>query len=396
MTRAYDRAAEAATGADPERLERTAWSMTRDDGFRATLPVSDRHVLVVGGGPEALGRIAALRDAGARVTVVAPEVVQSVQDLAERGVLRWHPRSYDAGDVSGPDLVVAASGDAALDARVAADAAAAGRWCSVPDPTASTRLTAPARSSTPSSRGRDGGGSVVLVGGGPGDPGLITVAGMEAVRSADVVVTDRLAPLAVLSGLDVEVVDVGKIPRGRFTPQEEINRVLVEQAKSGKRVVRLKGGDNFVFGRGGEELEACVAAGIPVEVVPGVTSAIAGPALAGIPVTHRGLSQGFTVVSGHVPPGDPRSTLDWGALARSGTDLVLLMAVATLPAITEALVAEGLDPATPAVTVADAALPTQRVVRADVASIAARVAEAGIKAPAITVVGRVAGFDPGV
>nr|WP_243843076.1 MULTISPECIES: uroporphyrinogen-III C-methyltransferase [unclassified Mumia] len=238
-------------------------------------------------------------------------------------------------------------------------------------------------------------GRVVLVGGGPGDPGLITVAGLEAVRSADVVVTDRLAPLGVLHGLGCEIVDVGKIPRGRTTPQEEINRILVAHAAAGKRVVRLKGGDTFVFGRGGEELEACVAAGIPVDVIPGVTSAIAGPALAGIPVTHRGLSQGFTVVSGHVPPGDPRSTLDWAALARSGTDLVLLMAVATLPAITATLITEGLDAATPAATVADATLPTQRVVRADLATIAERIAEACIASPAITVIGKVAGFDPG-
>ncbi|WP_245857894.1 uroporphyrinogen-III C-methyltransferase [Mumia flava] len=237
-------------------------------------------------------------------------------------------------------------------------------------------------------------GSVTLVGGGPGDPGLLTVSGLEALRSADVVVVDRLAPLGALAELDVDVIDVGKIPRGRFTAQEEINRILVEQARAGRRVVRLKGGDNFVFGRGGEEVAACAGAGIPVRVVPGVSSALAGPALAGVPVTHRGLNQGFTVISGHVAPGDPRSTIDYGALARSGTDLVLLMAVASLPAITSTLVAEGLDPATPAATIADAALPTQRVVRADVATIAARMAEEGIGAPAITVIGAVAGFDP--
>ncbi|MFC6151354.1 uroporphyrinogen-III C-methyltransferase [Mumia xiangluensis] len=361
--------------------------MARSIGFGATLSVSGRRVLVVGAGGSALGQVAALRDAGARVTVVAPDAVQSIADLAERDVVQWHARSYDAADVTGPDaeLVVAATGDSELDDRVAADAAAAGRWCTVATTDGALEATRHARQAA---------GTVVLVGGGPGDPGLITVAGMDAVRGADVVVTDRLAPLGVLNDLEVEVVDVGKIPRGRFTPQEEINRILVEQAQAGKRVVRLKGGDNFVFGRGGEEVEACAAAGIPVEVIPGVTSAIAGPALAGIPVTHRGLSQGFTIVSGHVPPGDPRSTLDWAALARSGTDLVLLMAVATLPAITAALIAEGLDPATPAATVADAALPTQQVVRGDVATIAARMTEAGIGAPAITVIGQVAGFDP--
>lgn len=365
--------------------ERTAALMARDAGFRATLPVSGRHVLVVGGGTAALAQVASLRDGGAAVTVVAEQSAPSLEDLAERGLVTWHARPYDRADVSAPDLVVPASGDPLLDARVAADSAEAGTWCTVPAPGSSPRPDGGADAPSRPDRGR-----VVLVGGGPGDPGLITVAGLEAVRSADVVVTDRLAPLGVLDGLDAEVVDVGKIPRGRSTPQEEINRILVAHAAAGKRVVRLKGGDPFVFGRGGEEVEACVAAGIPVDVVPGVTSAIAGPALAGIPVTHRGLSQGFTVVSGHVPPGDPRSTLDWAALARSGTNLVLLMAVATLPAITQTLLAAGLDPATPAATIADATLPTQRSVHADVASIAARVAAEGIVAPAITVVGEVA------
>ena len=292
---------------------------------------------VVSEGGAWAGRIAGLRDAGARITVVAPEVAQSVEDLAARGLLRWDARAYDTADVSGHDLVVPATGDPALDARVAGDARAVGRWCTVPDPAPDAVPDA-----TAATQPRAPGGSVTLVGGGPGDPGLITVAGLDAVRAADVVVTDRLAPLGVLHGLDVEVIDVGKIPRGRSTPQEEINRILVEHARAGRRVVRLKGGDSFVFGRGGEELEACTAAGIPVVVVPGVTSAIAGPALAGIPVTHRGLTQGFTVVSGHLPPGDPRSTVDWGALARTGTDIVLLMAVATLPAITQTFVAEGL------------------------------------------------------
>ena len=148
-------------------------------------------------------------------------------------------------------------------------------------------------------------GRVVLVGGGPGDPGLLTVRGAERLAAADVVVVDRLAPLAVLDGLrpDVEIIDVGKIPRGRFTPQEQIDALLVEHALAGRTVVRLKGGDPFVFGRGREEVDACLAAGVAVEVVPGVSSAIAVPGLVGVPATHRGLSQGFTVVSGHAAPG---------------------------------------------------------------------------------------------
>ncbi|WP_375424864.1 uroporphyrinogen-III C-methyltransferase [uncultured Friedmanniella sp.] len=243
---------------------------------------------------------------------------------------------------------------------------------------------------------RADGGEVVLVGGGPGDPGLLTVAGLEAVRTADVVVCDRLAPLAVLQQVrpGAEVIDVAKIPRGAFTSQERINELLVEHGRTGRRVVRLKGGDSFVFGRGGEEWQACAAAGLPVRVIPGVSSALAAPALAGVPLTHRQLTQGFTVVSGHLPPGDPGSTLDWAALARTNTTLVVLMGVATLPAITAALTAAGLDPATPAMTVADGGLPSQRDVRGAVADIAARTSEAGLRPPAVTVIGAVAGFRP--
>ncbi len=151
-------------------------------------------------------------------------------------------------------------------------------------------------------------GRVILVGGGPGDPDLLTIGGLKALRRADVVLYDHLAPLACLDEVrpGTVLVDVGKIPRGPQTPQEDINALLVEHARAGATVVRFKGGDAFVFGRGSEEWQACAAAGIPVEVIPGVSSAIAGPALAGIPLTHRGLSQSFTVVSGHVGPGPPR------------------------------------------------------------------------------------------
>ena len=159
-------------------------------------------------------------------------------------------------------------------------------------------------------------------------------------------------------------------------------------------MVRLKGGDSFVFGRGGEEWQACAAAGIPVTVLPGVSSATAAPALAGIPLTHRDLTQGFTVVSGHAPPGDPNGTLDWAALARTNTTLVILMGVATLPAITAELLRHGLPADTPALTVADAGLPGQFTVRATLADIAARSHAEGIKPPAVTVIGAVAGFRP--
>jgi uroporphyrin-III C-methyltransferase len=211
-----------------------------------------------------------------------------------------------------------------------------------------------------------------------------------------VIVCDRLAPLAALQHARPEalIIEVAKIPRGTFTPQERINQILIEHASAGKTVVRLKGGDPFVFGRGGEEWQACAAAGIPVTVIPGVSSATAGPALAGVPLTHRELTQGFTVISGHAPPGDAGSTLNWKALATANTTLLIMMGVATLPAITAELIKHGLDPSTPAMTVADAAMPSQRSVRGTLANIAALTKEADIKPPAITVIGAVARFTP--
>lgn len=235
------------------------------------------------------------------------------------------------------------------------------------------------------------GGRVILVGGGPGEPGLLTVAGLAALRAADVVVTDRLAPLGILDDLPnrPEVIHVGKIPRGAFTPQERINAILLEHAQAGRTVVRLKGGDSFVFGRGGEEWNACQQAAVPVEVIPGVSSSVAVPALAGIPVTHRGVSQGFVVVSGHVAPADERSDVDWDALARCGLTLVLLMGVAALPQIAEALVAAGMDPGTPAACIADGAMTSQREVVATVSTLAAAVAHADLRPPCVTVIGPV-------
>ena len=246
---------------------------------------------------------------------------------------------------------------------------------------------------TPESTGR-----VYLVGGGPGDPGLLTVAGREALAAADVVITDRLGPVAALAEIapQAEVVHVGKIPRGDFTPQERINELILEHARAGRTVVRLKGGDGYLFGRGGEEWNECVAAGIPVEAVPGVSSAFAVPALAGIPVTHRGLSQGVAVVSGHVAPEDPRSEVDWAALATSGLTIVVLMGVATLGPIARTLIEAGLDPETPAASIADGASPDQRVVRAPLSGIATAADDGGIAPPAITVIGDVVSALAGV
>jgi uroporphyrin-III C-methyltransferase len=237
-------------------------------------------------------------------------------------------------------------------------------------------------------------GEVVLVGAGPGDPGLMTLAGRAALEQADVVLADRLVPAEALgwTRAGAELVDVAKYPNGRATPQEVINRLLVDHARAGRRVVRLKGGDAFVLGRGGEEMLACAEAGIPVRVIPGVSSATAVPALAGIPVTHRGLAQGFTVISGHVPPGHPDSTVDFAALAAAGTTVVVLMGVRTLPAITAALCRAGLDPGCPAAVVADGGLAGERLVTGTVATIAARAHAAAIAPPAVAVIGRVAGL----
>ncbi len=346
--------------------------------------VAGRRVLVCGGAPAALAAVAGLVDRGALVTIVAEELATTLQGLADRGALVVERRALAARDLADAALVVAATGSVDSDAAIAQAATAANRLV------LRATVTAP-----PAGSGR---GRVVLVGGGPGDPGLLTVAGLEAVRAADVIVCDRLAPLAALAEAraDAEIIDVAKIPRGRFTPQERINGLLVQHATAGRVVVRLKGGDGFVFGRGGEEWQACAAAGVEVTVIPGVTSAVAAPALAGVPLTHRSLVQGFSVVSGHLPPGADGSTVDWAALARSRTTLVIMMGLATLPATTAELVRHGLAAGTPAVTVADGALPTQRSVRGTLGDIADRTRRAGLRAPAVTVIGEVvAALDVG-
>ncbi len=243
-------------------------------------------------------------------------------------------------------------------------------------------------------------GHVTLVGAGPGDPGLITVAGLEALRSADVVLHDALAPRALLREAPVgaEVQNVGKRAGAHVATQDEIEALMLDRAREGKRVVRLKGGDPFVFGRGSEELRACKEAGVPCTVVPGVTSAIGAFAYAGIPVTHRGLSSAFMVINA-------RSLTDgatsWRAAAEVDT-LVLLMGAATLGECAERLMAEGRAPDTPAASVQWGTRPDQRVVTGTLADIADRIAEAGLAAPLVTVVGPVAElagelawFDPG-
>ncbi|MBK8464100.1 MAG: uroporphyrinogen-III C-methyltransferase [Nigerium sp.] len=238
-------------------------------------------------------------------------------------------------------------------------------------------------------------GTVALVAGGPGDPDLLTLAACRALEQADVVLYDYLAPdVAGLVRSGTELIAVGKRPRSTdATSQDDINALLVAQAKAGRRVVRLKGGDNYVFGRGGEEWLHCADAGVPVIVIPGVTSATSAPAFAGIPVTHRSLSQGFTVVSGHAAPGHATSTIDWRALARSGTTLVLLMGVKNLAAIAAELRDGGLSSDTPAAIVSSAFGETASVVRGTLATIADQAVSAGVRPPSIVVIGAVAGLD---
>ena len=238
-------------------------------------------------------------------------------------------------------------------------------------------------------RGRRSG--VAIIGGGPGDPGLITVRGRQLLAEADVVLTDRLAPRSLLDELpaDVEIIDVSKIPYGRAMPQEQINATLIDRARAGRFVARLKGGDPFVFGRGAEEVLACLRAGVPVTVVPGVTSAVGVPTSAWVPVTHRGVAQEFHVVSVHVPPGDDRSTVDWAMLGGSPGTLVLLMAVQRIGAVVAELLRHGRRPDTPVSVIADGTMPTQRTINSTLEQVEGMVTREDIRPPAIIVVGDV-------
>ncbi len=237
-------------------------------------------------------------------------------------------------------------------------------------------------------------GKVYLVGAGPGDPGLITVKGADALRAADIVVYDRLSSpqLLDLAPPAAERVFVGKEPDTPADFQEHINQTLAKAALAGKTVVRLKGGDPFVFGRGGEELAALRAAGVPTEVVPGVTSAVAVPAYAGVPVTQRGLAASFTVVTGSEDPTKPEPALDWAALAKTPGTLVVLMGWRSLPAIVESLLANGRSPSTPVAVTQWGTLPKQRTVSGTLADILAKGDEAGLGSPVVTVIGDVAGL----
>ncbi len=238
-------------------------------------------------------------------------------------------------------------------------------------------------------------GKVYLVGAGPGDPGLITVSGLERIRSADVIVYDRLVSPRLLeyAPTDAELIYVGKVPGAEGGhDQEAINQTLIDNAREGRNVVRLKGGDPFVFGRGGEEAEALRSAGIEFEVVPGVTSAVAVPAYAGIPVTHRGVASSFAVITGHEDPAKGETAIGWSHLATAVDTLVFLMGVKNLPDIVSQLTSSGRPPETPVAVVQQGTTPEQRTVTGTLADIVELVDQAGISPPAIAVVGEVVGL----
>ena len=391
------------------------------DPYLVGLDLRGRKVVLIGAGTVVQRRLPPLLAAGADVHVVAPEATPAVESTPG---ITWHRREYAAGDLAGAWYALAATDDPDVNARVVAEAEAQRTFCVRADLAREGTAVTPATVATDglqvgvlaagdhrrSAAVRNALGAVLtgteaarlsrkpegvaLVGGGPGDPDLITVRGRALLAVADVVVADRLAPPRLLAELapNVEVIDAAKVPYGRAMAQQAINQVLIDRAREGKFVVRLKGGDPYVFGRGYEELEALAAEGIPVTVVPGITSSIAAPSAAGIPVTHRGVTHEFVVVSGHVPPGHPDSLVDWDALGRLRGTVVVLMAVERLGVIADALIAGGRSADTPAAVVENATTGGQRTVRGTLATIAADAAAAEVKPPAVLVVGPVAGF----
>jgi len=386
------------------------------------LSLTGRRVVFVGGGNVAARRVGRFLDEGALVTVVAPEVGSAMRELVDAGRVTWIARAAREADVTDAWFVHAATARTSVDATVAAWCEAARVLCvNTSDGAHGTaRLTAETRSGDvivgvasdagvdprrsarlrdaigaalrdgmlPLRRRRRSAGRVDLVGGGPGPADLMTVRGRRLLAEADVVVADRLGPTDVLSELDpdVEVIDVGKAPGNHPVPQEEINALLVAHAKAGKRVVRLKGGDPFVFGRGGEEVTACLAAGVPVEVVPGLTSVVSVPQAAGIPVTHRGTAAGLHVAIGQ----GPVTAATRAALADDTITTVILMGVAALPKLVAAALAAGAPAHRPVAIVERGHTPSQRTTRTTLADAVTDAAAAGVSNPAVIVVGDVA------
>lgn len=378
------------------------------------LRLAGRKVVVVGGGVVGTRRVRSLLEVGARVVVISSAVTEELSRLADAGELEWFDRKYETGDLEGAWLVHTATGVAEVDAQVSAEADAAQiltvnaaeaekstAW--VPaiardgaltvaafgggEPRRATALRDQIVSSVFNNQPQVA-GTVALIGGGPGDPDLVTLRAKKLLAGADVVVYDRLSPFQLVEELQpraaaglVELIDVGKAPDNHPVPQDEINAILVREAQAGKRVVRLKGGDPYVFGRGGEELIACAEVGIEVDVVSGISSSISVPAIAGIPVTHRGIATCFTVVTGH----EAVRGISGGA----DHTVVILMGVSTLAESADALAAEGRGSACPVAIIEDGFGPNQRVTIATLGTIASIAEATGVKAPAVIVIGNV-------
>jgi uroporphyrin-III C-methyltransferase/precorrin-2 dehydrogenase/sirohydrochlorin ferrochelatase len=404
-----------------------------ENAYLVGLRLAGKKVVVIGGGTVAQRRVPVLISHGADVHVIARAATPAVEALADQQPgITLTLRDYRNGDLDGAWYAIAATDDPEVNAEVVAEAESMRIFCVRADAGRDGTAVTPAsfdyegllvgvlaggehrRSAAVRSAIRDAfqqgriapdivattatdviPGGVALVGGGPGDPELITVRGRRLLAYADVVVADRLAPPELLAELapHVEIIDAAKIPYGRAMAQDAINDVLIDRARAGNFVVRLKGGDPFVFARGYEEVLACVEAGIPVTVVPGVTSAIAVPALAGVPVTHRAVNHEFVVVSGHLSPEHPESLVNWNALAQLTGTLVLLMAVERIELFADVLRKGGRPAQTPVLVVQHGSTAAERVVRATLADVAEQIRDQGIRPPAIIVIGPVAAFE---
>ena len=443
------------------------------------LDLVGKPTLLVGGGETAARKLRLLRKAGARVTLLAAEAVPEIAALAEAGEIDWQARPFRPADLEGVVAVHAASGEAALDRRVAEAAQAAGVPVNVVDDPAASSFVMPAivdrdpivigissggaapvlarrlreriEALLPSRLGRlaafaerfrgavaatrapadrrgfwervfDGpigravlagdertareamisainrpatareAGSVHIVGAGPGDPDLLTLKALRLIQDADVILYDALVDEAILERArrDAERIYVGKTKGNHSLPQERINALIAEQARAGRRVVRLKGGDPFVFGRGGEELLSLRAQGIEAEVVPGVTAAAACAAAAGVPLTHRGVARAVTFATGHAEDGEP--DLDWAALADGRQTLAVYMGLSTAGTVARRLIAAGAEPWRPVALIEKGSRPDQRVVTARLDSLEAVVRAERIEGPAMIIIGEVAGL----
>lgn len=354
-----------------------------------------RAVLVIGGGAEAERATANLLQAGALPLVGAPELTPQLRRWAQAGQLRWLAGRFDPAWLALPEqpvwLAIAASEAGELNDALRA-AASAHRLLTHDATPAVTASTPPRAPTYRTAVGTVSPGSVTLVGAGPGDPGLLTRHALRALRQADVVLHDRLVSPQILrlARRGALCVEVGKAAQGHSTRQEQIHALMLEHARAGRRVVRLKGGDPFVFGRGGEELEFLRAHGIGFQVVPGITAAIACAAYAGIPLTHRDHAQSLRLITAHCK--DSLDTLDWQALGQEHQTLAFYMGVAGLEGIQQRLLQAGRAPTTPFALVENGSRPQQRVVTGTLASLAVTAQQHAVRAPALLILGEVAGL----